>query len=66
MTELVTGCYCPKCGATVGASSPSGMLILCLRCPWQEMVVSIGDGLNSPDYDLNDEGIVENPEDVDN
>jgi hypothetical protein len=30
---------CPKCGGTQGYPSPSGMFVLCTRCPWQEVRV---------------------------
>lgn len=34
--KQVKGYYCRKCGGRETAMSPSGMLVLCMRCPWTE------------------------------
>lgn len=32
----IQGYYCPKCLGQQAFISPSGMLILCVNCPWQD------------------------------
>jgi hypothetical protein len=38
----VDGFVCPRCGGREATATPSGYLVLCVRCPWQEMWADYG------------------------